>query len=107
MKIKKNDKVLVIKGKDRGKTGIVADVDPTRRKIRVEGVNIQKRHLKKNSRPGAVGGVTEVMAWMQVCNVMLVCPMTAKPTRVGYQITGDKKFRFSKTAASVIEDVKS
>jgi large subunit ribosomal protein L24 len=106
MKIKSGDKVLVIKGRDRGKTATVVAVNLKTNRIKVEGINTHKRHLKRAKRPGAAGGITEVTLAMSVSNVMLVDPSTSKPTRVGYKLMGEKKARIARVSKSIIEDVK-
>ncbi len=87
MKIRKDDNVKVISGKDRGKTGRVLRTEPGRQRVYVEGVNIQKRHQKPTSlrdtqRAQEIGGVIEVEGPVHVSNVQLVDPKSGKPTRV-------------------------
>lgn len=106
MHIRKGDKVVVIKGRDRGKSGLVIDVNLDKKRVRIEGLNIQKRHMKKSSRTGAAGGVTEVAGLIPAANVMVVDPNTGKATRVGHKLVGDKKVRITKKSQSIIEDVK-
>ena len=83
MKIKKGDNVIVIAGKDKGKTGKVARAFPRTSQVVIDGVNMQKRHHKarKNEKQG--GGIIELAAPVHVSNVQLVDPKTNKPTRVG------------------------
>ncbi len=103
MKIKKNDTVLIISGKDRGKKGKVLDVLPKINKIVVEGVNIVKKHQRPR-RQGEKGQIVELPKPIDVSNVKLICPKCGKPTRVGYRVVKDvsqtslrqKKFRFCK-----------
>lgn len=85
MKIKKGDKVIVITGKYRGKSGAVEQVMTDRAKVRVAGLNVVKRHVKSNSKAGQAGGEIEIHRPISVSNVMLVCPHCDKPTRVGHQ----------------------
>jgi len=89
MKIHKGDNVIVIAGKDKGKTGKVARAFPRTSQVVIEGVNMQKRHRKagKNEKQG--GGIVELAAPVHVSNVQLVDPKTNKPTRVG--VTKDEK----------------
>jgi len=89
MKIKKGDNVIVIAGKDKGKTGKVARAFPRTMQVLIDGVHMQKRHRKagKNEKQG--GGIVELAAPIHVSNVQLVDPKTNKPTRVG--ITKDEK----------------
>lgn len=105
MKIKTGDKVLVIKGKDRGKTGVVVAADPATGRIKVEGINIFKRHQKKGA-ANKPGGVVEIVAPLDVSKVMLVCPETGHPTRVGYKTVGDVKKRVALVSGVIIEDAK-
>jgi large subunit ribosomal protein L24 len=88
MKIRRDDTVVVISGKDRGKRGKVLRVDPARQKVFVEGLNIVKRHERPRQVAGAqraeqVGGVVEKEGPIHVSNVMLIDPKEDKPTRVG------------------------
>ena len=82
-RIRRNDTVVVIAGKDRGKTGKVLRVDPARQKVFVEGLNIVKRHQRP--RPGSTdpGGVIEKPGPIHISNVMLIDPSDSKPTKVG------------------------
>ena len=92
MKVRKGDLVHMIKGKDRGKQGRVIDARPSDRRVIVENLNLVKRHTKPrpirdSSRMGgqqiAPGGVVEKPAPLDVSNVMVVCPVCGKPSRVG------------------------
>ncbi len=82
-KIKRNDQVLVIGGKDRGARGRVLRVLPTEGKAIVERVNLVKRHTKGNPQRQVQGGILEKEAPIEISNLMLICPETGKPTRVG------------------------
>ncbi|RMG61119.1 MAG: 50S ribosomal protein L24 [Deltaproteobacteria bacterium] len=103
LRIRRNDIVKVIKGKDRGKVGKVIKVIPEKRRVIVEKVNIVKRHV----RPSAAfpqGGILEKEASISVANVMLMCDKCNQPTRVGYRITeAGEKFRYCKKCGEVIE----
>lgn len=101
MKIKKGDKVQIMAGKDRGKQGEVLHVLPVTLKVVVKGTNIMKRHMRPR-RDGEKGERIEKEAPIHVSNVMLVCPHTNKPTRVGYKIEGGEKIRISKRAGKAI-----
>jgi large subunit ribosomal protein L24 len=101
MKIKKNDQVQVIAGKDRGKRGTVLAVLAAQDKVIVEGINIHKKHVKSKTQ-GKPGERIEVPAPLHVSNVMLVCPETDKPTRVGYSVTEGGKNRVSKRSGKEI-----
>jgi len=101
MKIKKGDKVQIMAGKDRGKQGEVLHVLPVTLKVVVKGVSMMKRHMRPR-RDGEKGERIEKEAPIHVSNVMLVCPHTNKPTRVGYKIEGGEKIRISKRAGKAI-----
>ena len=100
MKVKKGDQVRVISGKDKGSEGKVIDVDPRSRKVRVEGVNLIKKHKKETHtgpRGAKEGGVETVEAYFDASNVQLLDPEDSKPTRVGYRFDEDgKKIRVSR-----------
>jgi len=80
-RIKKNDKVLVIAGKDKGKTGVVADVFPKKRKVLVQGVNIVIRHAKARKQ-GEVAGIRHEERPFNISNVMPICSSCKKPCRI-------------------------
>ena len=87
-RVRKDDRVKVISGKDRGKTGRVLRTDPVRQRVYVEGMNIQKRHQKPRTlrdvqRGGEVGGVIEKEGPIHLSNVMPLDPKSGEPTRVG------------------------
>ena len=95
-RIRRDDKVVVIGGKDRGKTGRVLRVDPKHQRVYVEGLNIVKRHqrpqqVRDAQRAETVGGVIEKEGPIHVSNVMLVDPKDDRPTRIGTEIDGDGK----------------
>jgi large subunit ribosomal protein L24 len=103
MKIRKNDNVLVITGKDRGKKGKVRFAYPKKQRVIVEGVNFIKKHSKAR---GAVrqAGIIDLEAPLNVSNVMLVCDKCGKPARVGFRTLEDgRKVRFCKACGEVIE----
>lgn len=101
MKIKKGDKVQIMAGKDRGKQGEVLRVIPVAEKVLVKGVNVMKRHMRAK-REGEKGERIEKEVPLHVSNVMLVCPHTNKPTRIGYKIEGGEKIRMSKKSGKAI-----
>jgi len=101
MKIRKGDRVQVLAGKDRGKTGTVTFAYPARGKVVVDGLNIAKKH-QKPTRSTMQGGIIDKEMPMPVSNVAIVCPSCGKPTRVGFRIEGDKKVRIAKTTGEVI-----
>jgi len=101
MKIKKGDKVKVIYGKDKGKEGVVEKVYQKANKVLIAGVNLYKRHIKKNEKMPQ-GGIIDVPRPLDVSKVMLICSKCKKPTRVGFLVDGKKKFRLCKKCQSKI-----
>ena len=100
-KIKKGDTVVVLTGKDKGKTGEIINLLTTESKVLVRGVNVQTKH-KKPSQAGA-GGLQKIEAPIHVSNVALIDPKTKKPTRVGYKTVGDKKARVARRSGETID----
>ena len=101
-KIKKGDKVVVLTGRDKGKSGEVLGVLRTEGRVLVQGVNMVKRHTKP--RPGQPGGIVEKEAAIHVSNVAHLDPTSQKPTRVGYRILEDgRKVRYAKRSGEVID----
>ena len=88
-KIKKNDQVVVIAGRDKGRRGRVLEVVPVKGKVKVEGVGMIKRHQRANPQANRGGGIVDKEAFIDVSNVQLVDPQSGKPTRVKYNIEGD------------------
>ena len=102
--VRKNDRVVVITGKDRGKTGRVLEVQPRKRKVLVEGVNVVKRHNKANTRSGVQGGIVERESPIDISNVMVVCPTCGQATRAGHQVLTDgSRTRACKKCGAAIE----
>ena len=102
MRIKKGDTVEVIAGKDRGKRGKVLAVFARQERITVDGVNIVTKHIKPRM-AGQKGERVQFPGTIHISNVMLVCPHTDKPTRVGYKVTeGGAKVRISKKSGKEI-----
>jgi large subunit ribosomal protein L24 len=95
MKIKKNDKVLVISGKYRGKKGKVVRIMPSQGKVVVEGVNLVKRHVKPK-KSGEKGQIVEMPSPFDISNIKLICPACNKAVKIGYEIKGDDKKRICK-----------
>ena len=100
-KIRRDDEVVVISGKDRGKTGRVLRVDPSKARVYVEGLNIVKRHQRPQQVRGAqraetVGGVVEKEGPIHISNVMLIDPKDKKPTRVGITREGGSRARVTR-----------
>ena len=88
-KIKKNDQVAVIAGRDKGKRGRVLEVAPATGKVKVEGVGVIKRHQKANPQSNRGGGIIEKEAFISISNVQLIDPQSGKPTRVKYLVESD------------------
>jgi large subunit ribosomal protein L24 len=102
LKIKKGDKVVVITGRDKGKSGEVLRVLRDENRVIVQGVHMVKRH----TRPGAgqAGGIVEKEAAIHVSNVAHIDPKSQKPTRVGYKILGDgRKVRIARRSGEVLD----
>lgn len=89
MKIKKDDQVLIMKGKDKGKKGKVLRSFPEKKQVLVDGVNIKKVH-KRPKKTGEKGQIVEVSSPIYIANLKLICPKCGKPTRVGYNIVKPK-----------------
>jgi large subunit ribosomal protein L24 len=101
VKIRKNDQVKLLSGKDRGKTGKVLRVMPAEGKATVEGINIIKKHVRPR-RESEKGQRVSVPAAVNISNLMLVCPKCSKASRVGFKITGKEKFRVCRKCGSEI-----
>ena len=102
--IKKNDNVLVIAGRDRGKRGRVLRVVPSKNRLIVEGVNFIKRHTRANPQRNIKGGIVEREATLALSNVQLVCPECGAQTRIGHKILGDgRKVRICRKCEGVVD----
>jgi len=101
MKIKKGDKVKITVGKNKGKSGVVEKVYPNSNKVLVTGMNLYKRHVKKNEKMPQ-GGIVEIPRAMDVSKLNLVCPKCGKVARVGFLIEKNKKVRICKKCKSKI-----
>ncbi len=99
-KLKKGDTVMVLTGKDRGKTGTITEVMPKDGKAIVDGVNIAIRHTRQSA--NNQGGRLPKALPIQLSNLAII-DKNGKPTRVGFRIDGDKKVRFAKTTGDVID----
>lgn len=103
MNIRKNDTVLVIAGKDRGKKGKVRKALPKKDEVIVEGINMIKRHSRAR-REARQAGIIELEAPLDVSNVMLICNKCNKPARVGFRFLADgRKARFCRSCDEVID----
>jgi large subunit ribosomal protein L24 len=102
-KIRKGDTVMVLSGKDKGKTGEVVRVIPKEDKVVVRGVNVVKRHQRPNAQMRQ-GGIIEKESPIYACKVALVCPSCGKATRVGFRFLEDgTKVRYCKKCGEVID----
>ena len=95
MNIRKDDKVIVISGKDKGKEGKVLSANPKAGKVIVEGVNVASKHMKPKKQ-GEQGGIIKVETPIYACKVMVVCPKCGKPTRVAHKLVDGKNVRVCK-----------
>ena len=101
MNIKKDDKVVVLSGKDKGKEGMILSADPKALKVTVEGVNVATKHQKPRKQ-GQDGGIIKVETPIYASKVMLVCPKCGKATSVAHKITDGKKSRVCKKCGAEI-----
>jgi len=103
MKIRKNDNVLIVAGKDKGKKGKVRKTLPDKERVIVEGLNLIKRHSKTKGKTRQAG-IIEMEGAIQVSNVMVICNKCNKPARVGYRILEDgKKARYCHICSEIID----
>jgi len=102
MKIKKGDKVIVIAGADKGKSGTVQKVNIKTNRVVVEGINVHKKH-RKPTQSNPEGSIVEIYAPLDASNVALVDPKTKKATRVGYEVIKGKKVRVTKASKSQLD----
>ena len=102
IRLKKNDTVVVLAGKYKGKTGKVLTTHPSENKVTVEGINIVKKHVKPN-RANPQGGIIELTKPMWVSKVAIVEPTSKKPSRIGYSVAkdGTKTRVFKKTGKEI------
>ena len=101
MKIKKNDKVRIIAGKDKGRNGVIERVYQKQNKVLVTGINMYKKHIKKNEKMPQ-GGVVELPRPMNVSKIMFICPVCKKPVRLGYKLEKNKKVRICKACSTIV-----
>ncbi len=102
LKIKKGDNVVVISGRDKGKTGAVLRVLPAEGRAVVQGVNVVKRHTRP--RLGEPGGIVEKELALHISNIAHVDPSSGKPTRIGYKLLADgRKVRVARRSGEVID----
>ena len=108
LRIRRDDTVRVIAGKDRGRTGRVKSVDPKHQRVYVEGVNIVKRHVKPRTlrdtqRAQEMGGIVEMEGPIHISNVMLIDPESGEPTRLTVKRDGGRRVRVAKKSGKEIE----
>ena len=101
-KIRRDDEVVVLAGKDKGKQGKVLKVLTDKDRVIVEGVNVVKKHQKPNPALGESGGIVETEAPIHVSNVAILNPETGKADRVGFRFEDGKKVRFFKSNNAII-----
>ena len=101
MNFVKGDKVIVISGRDKGKTGTIQKVDPRSNRVVVENVNVRKKH-KKPTQQNPEGSILEIYAPIDASNVMLVDPKTKKPTRIKHDVVKGKKVRVAKASGTTL-----
>jgi len=101
-KIKKGDKAKVLAGKDRGKVGVIEAVLTSAKKVKIEGVNVAKKH-QKAVRKGEKGQLVSLSMPIDISKVQLICPKCNKPSRIGRIMDGDKKFRICKKCNAKFE----
>ena len=100
-KIRKGDKVIVLTGRDKGRTGEVIEVRPAESRALVRGVNMVKRHQRQSATQE--GGIISKETPVQLSNLAVADPKDGKPTRVGFKMIGDKKVRFAKRSGVEID----
>jgi large subunit ribosomal protein L24 len=102
LKIKRDDEVIVLAGKDKGKRGKVRRLLANNRAL-VGGVNMVKKHQRPNPQAGVQGGIVEQEAPIQVSNLAIFNPGTSKADRVGFKVEGDRKIRVYKSTGEAVD----
>jgi large subunit ribosomal protein L24 len=102
LKIKRDDEVIILAGKDKGKRGKVRRVLDNNKLI-VSGINMVKKHTKPNPQAGVAGGIVEKEAPIQVSNVAIFNPGSSKADRVGFKVEGERKVRIFKSSGEAID----
>lgn len=100
-RVKKNDNVEVLAGKDKGKRGTVVRIIPKKERIVVSGINIVKKAMRPRSQQDQ-GGIIEIEAPLHISNVGVVCKKCGRPVKVGYKFEGDKKIRFCRKCGETL-----
>ncbi len=101
-KIRRDDEIIVLAGKDKGKQGKVLKVLPASNRLIVEGVSMIKKHTKPNPQLGVAGGIVEKESSIHVSNVAIYNSKTGKADRVGFRLEGEKKVRFFKSDGELV-----
>lgn len=104
MKLKKNDNVMILTGKDKGKSGIIERVFPADDKVIVKGIALAKKHVKP-SRKNPQGGIIDINQKISVSNTMMLCPSCGKPTKIAFNVTEKGKSRICKKCGSSLEPI--
>ena len=103
-RLKKNDVVIVTAGKDRGRQGKILRIDPVKRRVIVERVNLIKKHVRPNPGKNIAGGISEKEAPIHISNVAMVDPKENKASRVGFTFLEDgRKVRFARRSGEIID----
>lgn len=102
MKIKSDDEVIILAGKDKGKRGKVRKLMDNNKAI-VSGINMVKKHTKANPQAGVAGGILENESPIQISNIAIFNPASDKADRVGYKVDGDRKVRIFKSSGEEID----
>ncbi len=102
-KIRKDDKVMIIAGKDKGKIGKVLKLVRKKDAVLVEGANKVKRHTKANPYANQPGGIIEKESPVNISNIAVICGSCTKPTRLGYRLESGKKVRFCKKCNEILK----
>jgi large subunit ribosomal protein L24 len=103
LNVKTGDRVMVIAGKDKGKTGNVKKTNPSKSKVIVEGANLVTKAQKPNPMAGVQGGLIKLEAPLDSSNVMIVCPSCGKPTRIKHDTVEGKKIRVCKKCGEQLD----
>jgi len=101
LKVKKGDQVVVITGRDKGKTGEIVRVLRDENRVLVRGVNVAQRHQRQTA--SQQGGIVSKELPIHVSNVALIDPKTKQPTKVGYRMDGERKIRFARRSGEAID----
>jgi large subunit ribosomal protein L24 len=101
LKVKKGDKVVVITGRDKGKSGEILKVLREENRVIVQGVNLAQRHQKQSM--SQEGGIVQKELTIHVSNVALIDPKSEKPTRVGYKMDGERKVRVARRSGEALD----